>query len=410
MSMALIVPADASCGLDDFINIEHSPLTMSEVFSESISTVSPVCANAVTASTGRFQTAGPESSPSTKPCTQPHISFDVTEAKPLINHHACDKCHPGDECNANSGSAHEKIGESPHYGSFESQEPTEHQVTLQAGDTGTSMKRDGDAEQHVPPSCQNTAEVLDLGVFANGNTVSRSEIECRNHDQSDHSRQKSSNGIAQQHDQCSVSDATAYEMFPSHCNRTEGPVMPTNTSDCGREIDLKEVGPAIQYFDIDKNTSSTFVVKLRDTATESWRTPKPWLLLESLDCVQWNGITYHRGDVIYVRTGAAEKAVDIFEVADIRCLGDSRSVLRGFWYYQRSEIRKSIGKAGLRMWEEKYVHIKTTHTDVVMWDCATGHLLEVDQKSIAPGVICDMSGDRWIIKRSNEEAVRWTKT
>lgn len=407
--MASTVAADARCGLDDILDNHHSPLTTSVDFMESNSSQVGLCKLGPSLDR-RFQTAGHEPSPSTEPCRQPHVLFDVTDSRPLINHHACEECHLGDECNADSGSPQGKIGESPHYGSCESRGSTEHHATLQAGETGTLMKRDGEVERHAPPSCQNTAEGIDLDIFARGNTVSHSEIECRDHYQSDERRQNSLNSIEQPYDQCSVSNTTANEIVPSHFNRTEDFVMPTKTSDCGREIDLKEVGPAIQYFDIDKNTSSAFVVKLRDTVTDSWRTPKPWVLLESLDCAQWNGNNYCRGDVIYVRTGAEEKAVDIFEVADIRCLGDSRSVLRGFWYYQRSEIGKSIGKAGLRMWQKRYVHVKTTHTDVVMWDCATGHLLEVDQNLIAPGLICDMSGDSWMIRSSNEEAVRWAKT
>ena len=46
-------------------------------------------------------------------------------------------------------------------------------------------------------------------------------------------------------------------------------------------------------------------------------------------------------DTIYVRTGAGEAAVDIFEVVDIRCLGDSRSVIRGFCYSHQLDFRKN---------------------------------------------------------------------
>ena len=61
------------------------------------------------------------------------------------------------------------------------------------------------------------------------------------------------------------------------------------------------------------------------------------------------------------------------------------------------------------MWKNRYAYVKSTHTDIIMWDCATGRLPEEDQDLVAPGMVCSMSGDSWFIERRDEEAVCWTK-
>lgn len=179
------------------------------------------------------------------------------------------------------------------------------------------------------------------------------------------------------------------------------------TNDASEEIKLDDVEQAPQYFDISCNTSSAFSIRLRDTAMTSWDIVRPWSMLESLSSVSWNGMTYRRGDVIFVRSGLQENAVDVFEVADIRSLGDSRSVFRGFWYYDRSDMRGSLAMTSLRMWPPKYLYCKSTHTDIVMWDCATGHLSDAQKTMIVPRAVCDMSRDTWKMARSDAEAVQW---
>ena len=177
-----------------------------------------------------------------------------------------------------------------------------------------------------------------------------------------------------------------------------------------REISLTEIDPAVQYFDVVCNTSSGFRVRLQDTAIQSWHSAKPWSLLDSLPSTVWNGNVYRRGDIIYVRTGLNAGAFEVFEIAEIRDLGDSRNVMRGFWYYHRSHIKKKIRTAHMRIWPRNRPYIKSTHMDVIMWDCATGHLPKEEKRLVVPEILCDMSGDSWVIEEQDAENVSWART
>ena len=159
-----------------------------------------------------------------------------------------------------------------------------------------------------------------------------------------------------------------------------------------------------------RNTSPDFVVELRREAAESWSLAQPWQLLESVSSITWNNVIYTKGDVIHIRTGAEQAAVEIFEIADIRNLGDSRSIFRGFWYYSRPELAGNLRSTDLRGWPKRHSYVKSTHMDVIMWDCATGQLRDDDKQRILPAKICDMSGSTWSIERQSSASVAWALT
>ena len=119
-------------------------------------------------------------------------------------------------------------------------------------------------------------------------------------------------------------------------------ISPDSSSVHSAEISPSAVEQAVEYFGIIRNTSLDFVVELRRGAAESWSLALPWQLLESVSSTTWNNVIYREGDIIYVRTGAEKTAVEIFEIADIRNLGDSRSAFRGFWYYGRPELARDL--------------------------------------------------------------------
>ena len=305
-----------------------------------------------------------------------------------------------DGCFPNSNTAirtyiHREAGQLPHCRSPATIGYTEDYAAFNALETESLTRPNSNVFPDTVPLRYNLAEEASLASSASDYAVHQPDVERPAHTQSnDGCCPRSYNDGGQPLDSA---EAAADDSFSSYSDRMDDMAVPADDS---REISLKDIGPAAQYFHVGHNTSSAFTIKLRDTAMASWDNARPWPLLESLDSVQWNGIAYRRGDIIYVRTGAKESAVDILEVADIRCLGDSRSVFRGFWYYHRSEMSKNLGKTGLRMWPRNYLYCKTTHTDIVMWDCATGHLPKGDRVLIVPGIICDMSEDSWQITRS----------
>ena len=176
------------------------------------------------------------------------------------------------------------------------------------------------------------------------------------------------------------------------------------------EIDLGRVQTAVQYFRVDENTSTNFSTKLEQGAAESWDGATEWHLLRLLPSVTWNNMVYQPGDIIYVRTGIGESATGIFEVAEIRSLSDARSVVRGFWYYSRPSMLRKLRSTELRKWPKHQTWMKSTHTDIIMWDCGTGVLDEDDMQVVAHGKICDMSSRSWSIKKANAEDVVWAST
>jgi hypothetical protein len=113
------------------------------------------------------------------------------------------------------------------------------------------------------------------------------------------------------------------------------------------EISPSAVEQAVEYFDIIHNTSPDFAVELRREAAESSPLSRPWQLLKSVSSITWNNVIYTKGDIIYIRTGAEKTTVEIFEIADIRNLGDSRSVFRGFWYYSQPELARDLRSTDL---------------------------------------------------------------
>ena len=176
------------------------------------------------------------------------------------------------------------------------------------------------------------------------------------------------------------------------------------------EIDLSRVETAVQYFHIDDNTSTNFSINLQQDAADSWDGATEWHLLRVLPSVTWNDMVYKPGDIIYVRTGFGESATGVFEVAEVRSLGDARSVMRGFWYYSRPSMLRKLRSTELRKWPKHQTWMKSTHTDIIMWDCGTGVLDEDDMQLVAHGKICDMSSRSWSIRNAKAEDVIWTST
>ena len=187
-------------------------------------------------------------------------------------------------------------------------------------------------------------------------------------------------------------------------------ISPDTLSTNSVEISPSTVKQAVEYFDIICNTSPGFVVELRSGAVESWALQRPWQLLASVWSIIWNNTIYTKGDIVYIRTGAQRTAVEIFEIADIRNLGDSRSVLRGFWYYSRLDLARNLRSTDLRGWPKRHPYTKSTHTDIIMWDCATGHLCDDDKERILPTKICNMSGGTWSIESQSSASVAWALT
>lgn len=190
---------------------------------------------------------------------------------------------------------------------------------------------------------------------------------------------------------------------------TTYPVVPSNSNQQSDEISLKDVDQTVEYFEISHNTASNYVVKLREDAAESWTTAKPWPLLRTLVFVTWNSIVYSRGDLVYVRTGSFASACDIFEIAEVTSLDDSRSVFRGYWYYCRTDVSKSRRVASSRGWPRHISYVESTHMDIVMWDSATGLVPQEARDLIWAGRVIDMSEDVWVIKDQDVGDVSWTK-
>ncbi|KAJ9655815.1 hypothetical protein H2201_008725, partial [Coniosporium apollinis] len=102
---------------------------------------------------------------------------------------------------------------------------------------------------------------------------------------------------------------------------------PEDDNESGSEIGVGEIERATEYFTVKDNTSPFYTVELRASYSTPWHSPKPWGSLEGLASIKWNGITYKIGDIIHVRQDDERDPVEIAEIAEIKDLGDTRSVL-----------------------------------------------------------------------------------
>ena len=283
-----------------------------------------------------------------------------------------------------------------------------------ASHSGTDLVRDDMVVSDY--RCQAAVQTKDNGTIVTTNTVKdvQSDIEPGQERQRDDGTPREADGSEADEGRGLPVDA-AHNVSASHILSDRDPdVMksaePSEEISLGKEISSREVRPAAEYFEIENNTSPDFAVKLRSAGSKSWTNPKAWCSLQCLDRVHWNGYFYQNGDLIYARTGSTPNAIDVFEIAEIRSLGDGRSIIRGFWYYHRSHLVGWMGKTSLRLWPTTHTHIKSTHTEIMMWDCASGHLSKDDRELMAFDLICDMATNVWIIKRRTDTSVTWTES
>lgn len=173
-----------------------------------------------------------------------------------------------------------------------------------------------------------------------------------------------------------------------------------------REIDLAEVQPALEYFDITPNVCKKHEIVPRGSFS------MPWASLTQLETVEWNGIVYKPGDIIYLllaSSGSNMAEYAIAELCEIRSLGDGRSVILIFWYMHLDEARLLIPRRDTGRLLTEWKYIKTTHMQTVMWDCAAGKLSDEDVQSMCFEQILDMSVRPYRIRKRNANAVRWAK-
>lgn len=173
----------------------------------------------------------------------------------------------------------------------------------------------------------------------------------------------------------------------------------------GEEIDIAEVRPALEYFDIIPNTCKNYIIMPREPSST------PWMSLNQLQRVEWNGTVYEPGDVIYIllsssRSNAADYA--IAELCEIRSLGDGRYVIFIFWFMSVREARRLVSSQDARELSRGWRYVKTTHMQIVMWDCASGKLANQELQGVCPQLVLDMSVSPHRIRRKNASAVRWT--
>lgn len=184
---------------------------------------------------------------------------------------------------------------------------------------------------------------------------------------------------------------------------------PEDDNESGSEIGVGEIERATEYFTVKDNTSPFYTVELRASYSTPRHSPKPWGSLEDLVSIKWNGITYKIGDIIHVRQDDERDPVEIAEVAEIKDLGDTRSVLRVFWFCSRDMVKRTLQRKDLRAWPRDRMNIKSTHMDVVMWDCATGKLSKADLRTICEGKVLNMSAKAPRVRRKDLASVSWAK-
>ena len=149
------------------------------------------------------------------------------------------------------------------------------------------------------------------------------------------------------------------------------------------EIPIEHIRPASLYFEVEGNTSlppNLFMIP-----TDLYMATQPqrgWHDLKSLNEAAYNGEIYAIGDWIYVRTQSLTRPVDIAQVAEIKAMEDSRKLFHVFWCYARSTMTKHLSKRYLRLWPSHRPFMRSSHSDVIMWDSATGKLDTKDIKSL----------------------------
>ncbi|KAJ9651683.1 hypothetical protein H2201_009265, partial [Coniosporium apollinis] len=183
-------------------------------------------------------------------------------------------------------------------------------------------------------------------------------------------------------------------MFPSRAIRHTFEAA----EEIGSEISSSEVECAVEYFTVINNTSPAYFIELQGSWSRAWHSPKPWDSLQTLESVRWNGTVYRIGDVVYIREDDESDPIAVAEIAEIRSLDDTRSALRVFWFYSRHTVEGKLCRNDLRAWPKGRMHIKSTHMDVVMWDCATGKLSEADMQHIWEGKVLDMWAKAWRVR------------
>ena len=166
------------------------------------------------------------------------------------NLHRTAEDHQVGDCEAKVASPRANTGGPPYHAIFKSLAYNDYDAPFQVLETTTWAKRNSESLCQTPPLSEDTAKLAHLGTFANYDVGSQRKCEHRDHAPSGRTCRRSYNCEDQQCDTDPFSEAATDASSSSHSSRTDELYMPTGTSSCSKEIDLNEVRPAAQYFDI----------------------------------------------------------------------------------------------------------------------------------------------------------------
>lgn len=171
----------------------------------------------------------------------------------------------------------------------------------------------------------------------------------------------------------------------------------TNLANSGPSNDKIEA--ALDYYSIVRNGRKDHYIMRRDKSVPQWKS------LTSLPDLDYRGIRYKAGDVVYILLqGSAEDA--LAKIREIRDLADGRKVISILWYFT-AEDAKTYGCTTLRRWPKGRSHMLTTMLQVLLWDTINGMVDENALKRVASGEILDVCAKTCKILESDAKVVKW---
>jgi hypothetical protein len=160
-----------------------------------------------------------------------------------------------------------------------------------------------------------------------------------------------------------------------------------------------DVEAALEYYSVIRNGRKNHYIMRHGRSVPRWKN------LTSLADLDYRGVRYKVGDVVYILL--QNDTEDSFaKIREIRDLADGRKVISVLWYFTIKDAR-SYGCTTLKRWPKGKSHMLTTMLQVLMWDTINGMVEENVLNQLASGKILDVCTKACKILESDAKVVAW---
>ena len=182
------------------------------------------------------------------------------------------------------------------------------------------------------------------------------------------------------------------------------PALQTNVDTTGSKIssespDHSDVEIAVEYYSVARNGRKKHYIIRQD------QTVPRWTDLASLPHLDYGGVRYKAGDVVYILLADSNED-SCAKIREIRDLGDNRKVISVLWYFTIKDARR-YGCSKLKGWPKGKSHMLASMLQVIMWDTINGLVEETLLSRLASGKILDVGTKTCRILNKDAKAVAW---